>query len=163
MNWEGCGRKGICYKNGIVCASASVIFPCTTKSTRWWALTEEVDSECSKFYVTVGTVTRIASILIHSRSKALAVNMSWPSSQLWLYAGLIGCNNPRWLKVVLVVCANPSSSSSWVWAGECCFWYWLTQVVPDKGPLSRCVCVCMSVCVLCRSVAGKQLQTARPL
>ena len=25
------------------------------------------------------------------------------------------------------------------------FWYWLTQVVPDKGPLNRvCVCVCVS-------------------
>ena len=21
------------------------------------------------------------------------------------------------------------------------FWYWLTRVVPDKGPLNRCVCV----------------------
>ena len=26
------------------------------------------------------------------------------------------------------------------------FWYWLTWVVPDKGPLNGCVCVC--VCVL---------------
>ena len=25
------------------------------------------------------------------------------------------------------------------------FWYRLTRVVPDKGPLNRCVCVCMSV------------------
>ena len=22
------------------------------------------------------------------------------------------------------------------------FWYWLSQVVPDKGPLNGCVCVC---------------------
>jgi len=22
------------------------------------------------------------------------------------------------------------------------FWYWLTRVVPDKGPLNGCVCVC---------------------
>jgi len=22
------------------------------------------------------------------------------------------------------------------------FWYWLTWVVPDKGPLNRCACVC---------------------
>jgi len=26
------------------------------------------------------------------------------------------------------------------------FWYWLTRVVPDKGPLNRCVCVCLCVC-----------------
>ena len=25
-------------------------------------------------------------------------------------------------------------------------WYWLTWVVPDNGPLSRCVCVCVCVC-----------------
>ena len=25
------------------------------------------------------------------------------------------------------------------------FWYWLTGVVPDKGPLNRCVCVCACV------------------
>ena len=22
------------------------------------------------------------------------------------------------------------------------FWYWLSRVVPEKGPLNRCVCVC---------------------
>jgi len=23
----------------------------------------------------------------------------------------------------------------------CFFWYWLTRVVPEKGPLNGCVCV----------------------
>jgi len=27
------------------------------------------------------------------------------------------------------------------------FWYWLTWVVPDKGPLNVCVCVCVRACV----------------
>jgi len=27
------------------------------------------------------------------------------------------------------------------------FWYWLTQIVPDKGPLNGGVCVCVCVCV----------------
>ena len=27
------------------------------------------------------------------------------------------------------------------------FWYWLTQVVPEKGPLNRCVCVCCCIFV----------------
>jgi len=26
------------------------------------------------------------------------------------------------------------------------FWYWLSRVVPEKGPLNRCVCVCVCVC-----------------
>jgi len=25
------------------------------------------------------------------------------------------------------------------------FWYWLTRVVPDKGPLNGCVCVCVCI------------------
>jgi len=25
------------------------------------------------------------------------------------------------------------------------FWYWLTRVVPDKGPLNVCVCVCVFI------------------
>ena len=43
---------------------------------------EEVDKGRSDFCITVGTVTRTASILIHSRSKSLAVNMSRPSGRL---------------------------------------------------------------------------------
>jgi len=27
------------------------------------------------------------------------------------------------------------------------FWYRLTRVVPEKGPLNVCVCVCVNVCV----------------
>ena len=26
------------------------------------------------------------------------------------------------------------------------FWYWLTWVVPDRGPLNGCVCVCCHFC-----------------
>ena len=33
------------------------------------------------------------------------------------------------------------------------FWYRLTWVVPEKGPLNRCVCVCMCVCVLCLCIS----------
>jgi len=32
------------------------------------------------------------------------------------------------------------------------FWYWLTWVVPDKGPLNVCVRVCVCVCV-CACIA----------
>ena len=126
ISWEGCGRKDIQHKNGgmmevgapivqrIVGASASIMFPCTIKSRRWRAIMQEVDKECSEFYVTVGTATRTSGILIHSRTKALAVDLSRSSGRLWLYAGVMGSHNPRWLKADLVVCANPSSSSSWV-------------------------------------------------
>ena len=30
------------------------------------------------------------------------------------------------------------------------FWYWLTRVVPDKGPLNVCVCVCSASSVSCQ-------------
>jgi len=29
--------------------------------------------------------------------------------------------------------------------GSIPFWYRLTWVVPDKGPLNRCVCVCVDI------------------
>jgi len=73
---------------------------------------EEVDKGYSKFCVTFVTATRTAGILIHSQLKVLGVNVSRPSGRRWLYAGLIGSNNPRWLKADLAVYANPSSSSS---------------------------------------------------
>ena len=72
---------------------------------------EEVDKGCREFCITVGTVTSTAGILIHSRLKVLAVNLS---RRLWLYVGLIGSNNPRSLKADLVVCVNASLSSSWL-------------------------------------------------
>jgi len=45
-------------------ASASVIFPCSIKCRRWQAVMKEVDKGCSEFCITVGTVTRTASILV---------------------------------------------------------------------------------------------------
>ena len=65
-------------------------------------------------------MTRTAGILIHSRLKALAVNLVQPSGRLYLYAGLIGSNNSRFQSTIkgmsfhtvdLVICANPSPSS----------------------------------------------------
>ena len=64
----------------VVGVSASVIFSCTIKSRRWQAMMEEVDKGCSEFCITAGTVTRTVGILIHSWLKALAVNLSQPSS-----------------------------------------------------------------------------------
>jgi len=68
---------------------------------------EEVDKGCSKFCITVGTVTRTASILTHSQLMALAVNLSQPSDRLWLCAGLIGSNNPRWWMKVSSGASSP--------------------------------------------------------
>jgi len=109
----GTNRPDVMASRQIVGASGPVIFPCSIKSRRWRAVMEEVDKGCSVFCVTVGSVIRTADILIHSRLKALAVNMSRPYGRIWLYAGLIGSDNPHWLKADLVVCVDPSSSS-WV-------------------------------------------------
>jgi len=51
-------------------------------------ITEEVDKGCSEFCVAEGTVIRTAGILIHSRLKVLAVNLSPPSGRLWLLCWL---------------------------------------------------------------------------
>jgi len=47
--------------------------------------------------VTVGTVTRTASILILCWLKALAVKSKLA---IWFYVGLIGFNNLRWFKAL---------------------------------------------------------------
>jgi len=41
---------------------------------------EKVDKGCSEICETETTVTRTAGILIHSRLKVLAVNLSWSPS-----------------------------------------------------------------------------------
>jgi len=61
---------------------------------------KEADKGCSKLCLTVGIVTRTASILIHTQLKALAVHLSQPAGRLWLYAGLTGSNNACWLKAL---------------------------------------------------------------
>jgi len=38
------------------------------------------------------------------------------------------------------------------------FWYWLTRVVPEKGPLNGCVCVCVMVCILACSLSKTSLR-----
>jgi len=86
--------------------------------------------------------------------KVLAGNLCWPSGRLRLYVGLIGLaqstvKGMSSYALDLVVCEKPSSSCSWVWVGECFFWYRLTWVVPDKEPLNVCVCVC--ICMQCKS------------
>jgi len=63
----------------IVGVSAPVIFPCTIKSRRRQAIMDKVDKGCSKFCITVGSMTRTAGILIHSWLKALVANLKQPS------------------------------------------------------------------------------------
>ena len=41
------------------------------------------------------------------------------------------------------------------------FWYRLTRVVPDEGPLNGCVCVCVAVLGLGRVTAGLDRNTGR--
>jgi len=43
-----------------------------------------------------------------------------------------------------------SRSLSHLLMSSCTFWYWLTRVVPEKGPVNGCCCCCCYCCtVLC--------------
>ena len=44
--------------------------------------------------------------------------------------------------------------------GECFFWYRPTRVVPDKRPLSGCVCVCVSIVLRAADNAAKRAAAA---
>jgi len=63
---------------------------CVINSRRWQSVMEEVDKGYSKFCVTFVTATRSAGILIHSRLKVLAVNLSWPSGRLLCMLASLG-------------------------------------------------------------------------
>ena len=71
----------------IVGASAFVIFPGSIKSRSWQAIMEEIEKWCREFIL---SNSRYCYHVVHSRLKLLAVNLSWWSGWLWLYAGLIG-------------------------------------------------------------------------
>jgi len=58
----------------------------------------------------------------------LAWLLVWSEVQAWWWSSWCHCH---WLSVASV-------KSRLVLP----FWYWLTRVVPDKGPLNGCVCVC---------------------
>ena len=49
------------------------------------------------------------------------------------------CICPSWCRCHSLSLASVKSRSP--------FWYWLTWVVPEKGPLNGCVCVCVCVCL----------------
>jgi len=38
------------------------------------------------------------------------------------------------------------------------FWYWLTWVVPEKGPLNGCVCVCVVIECMLNSLVNASIQ-----
>ena len=59
----------------------------------------------------------------------------------------------RWRKLIKDVWWT-----GWAWVGECFFWYRSIWLVPDKGPLNGCVCVCvylLNVCVARRLVSTR--------
>jgi len=124
---EGCDRKGIWRKNGrrwmwghrqsgrggiqtewwCICLGYLSLHH---KFRRWQAVMEEVDKGCSQLWVTVGTMTRIAGILIHSWSKALAVNLSRPFGRLQLCGGIIGSKKKGSLIVGMLKCNRKTGS-----------------------------------------------------
>jgi len=76
---------------------------------------------------------------IRSWLKALAVNLSRPFGWLWLYASSTTlAGSKQTLLSVQSFFFFPR-----VWVGKCFSWYRLTWVVPDKGPLNGCVCMCI--------------------
>ena len=61
-------------------------------------------------------------------------------SRLWLYAGLIGSNNPCWLKADFVVCVNPfflMDVSGWMFLLVPAYWG-----CSEQGAIKR-LCVCL--------------------
>jgi len=73
--------------------------------------------------------------------KLSGVVLAWLS----VWSEVQTCIQPSWCHCYSLSCFNKIQM-------VLPFWYWLTQVVPDKGPLNAraraCVCVCVCVCRL---------------
>jgi len=109
----------------VACRRTCCLWPCWVIASNKHSV---IASTCCLFLLLSCSIT--ARSVFSTDRFITCSNSCNPSSQLWLYAGLTGSNNPCVLKADLVVCANPSSSS-WVWVGECFFsvWYQLTWVM----------------------------------
>jgi len=55
------------------------------------------------------------------------------------------CSTQQRSIIVLLDCPHHNSCHRLIMACECFFWYWLTRIVPDKGPLNGyCYCYCIN-------------------
>jgi len=79
---------------------------CVINSRRWQSVMEEDDKGYSKFCVTFVTATRTAGILIHSRLKVLAVNLSWPSGRLFCMLASLGLTTLDGSKQTCCLCES---------------------------------------------------------
>ena len=72
-----------------------------------------------------------------------------PVKTEWWGAGVVIClEGGADLHMAQLMPLPPSVSASVKSRLVLPFWYRLTRVVLDKGPLNVCVCVCVCVCVL---------------
>ena len=97
-------------------------------------------------YVLTFILILISIPLFHSRLKTFLFCKSFSSSGLTPRGGVLAWLSD-WSEVQ--TCIWPSTYHCYSLSLASVksrlflpFWYWLTRVVPDKGPLNRCVCVC---------------------
>ena len=118
---------------------ASPALGCFSSTLHWWRFIS-----LHFFYITSVLIAFSASTLLATRQEkhpacknltggVLAWLSVWSEMQTCIWPSWCHCH---WLSLASV-------KSRWVLP----FWYRLTWVVQDKGPLNRCVCVCVCVCV----------------
>ena len=94
-------------------------------------------SICFKLFLKLYSMAFSALMLLVGRQEDLSGGLlAWLS----VWSEVQTCIWPRWCHCHSLSLASIKSRLVLP------FWYWLTRVVPDKGPLNGCLCVC--VCVL---------------
>jgi len=80
----------------------------------------------------------------------------------WLCSQLVSIHGLRcrraWVQIDSSIGLQCFDVVGWAAGRVLPFWYRLTQVVPDKGPLNGCVCVCVRVRT-CSIASSRQLVT----
>jgi len=70
---------------------------------------------------------------------------TWPVKTEWLGAGVVICLQRGADLHMVQLMPLPLTVSRFSKIHVLPFWYWLTRVVPEKGPLNACVCVCILI------------------
>jgi len=129
-----------CWANSGKPAAASLLLWTHPRTDRW--TDRQTDAVHAVSLQLSDTIVRFLILLMYARcfhSVYYEVNMHMCFQCLTLLVGRqeghSACKKTeRWGAGMVVCLVLP-------------FWYWLTRVIPDKGPLNGCVCVRACVCV----------------
>ena len=127
-----------------------VIFWLPTSCKRFWQKLWNSNSACSSYTKNAGNLfytflSELLPLMLYAvcwlgglKGIQPVKNSGWVLAWLSFWSEVQTCIWPSWCHCHSLSLASVKSRLVLP------FWYRLTRVVPDKGPLNRCVCVCVA-------------------